>query len=128
MNNEEILMELQQLNEQLQNYRAFYEEIKRKLNDINVVISALKEISKIKTKRKMLVPIANGIFLRAELDETAQVVVNVGADVCVNKSVKDTIKILEKRKVDVEKQLEDVENIIEQLSSFMSKLEDKIAG
>ncbi len=128
MKNDEILMELQQLNEQLQNYRAFYEEIKRKLNDINVVISALKEISKIKTKRKMLVPIANGIFLRAELDETSQVVVNVGADVCVNKSVKDTIKILEKRKEDVKKQLDDVENIIEQLSSFMSRLEGEITG
>lgn len=63
------------------------------------VIEALDELSQTKKGKKALVPVSDGIFVPTILAETDSLVVNVGADVAVRKSIPDT-KVLLRTKLD----------------------------
>ena len=116
--------EKQKLQEQIERYNDFAEELNTKIMEISVVISSLKDISKVKTKRKMLVPLANGIFLKAELESNSDLIVNVGSDVCVHKTIPETIVILKQRLNEVNKQREDVLQIMQQLIDFFENFDE----
>lgn len=125
MKENEIIAEKEKLKEQIENYHAFADELNVKTMEVYVVIDSLKEISKIKKKKKMLVPLANGIFLNAELENNSDLIVNVGSDVCVHKSIPETITILEKRLDEIKKQKKDVEQIMQQLMVFLENFEEE---
>ncbi len=122
----EKFVQYQQIQEQLKQFRAFFEELSNKGTEITGIIEALDEIKDTKKGKKLLVPIASGIFLSTELIDPNQVIVNVGSEVCVNRSVDDTKSMLQKRLADVEKQAGEVETIITQLTTVEMELEAEL--
>ncbi len=47
------------------------------------------------SQQEMLAPLANGIFVKAKLLETENVLINVGADIVVEKAIPQAIEMLE---------------------------------
>src|SRR3972149_4272816 len=51
----------------------------------------------------VLIPIGSGSFVKAKLSDPGNIIIGVGAGVCVEKSVEDSIKDLRLRSSDLEK-------------------------
>ena len=122
----EKFAQYQQLNEQLEQFQNFYSELVSKEADIMQVMQALDEIKTNKPGKKMLVPVASGIFLEAELKNVKEAVVNVGKDVCVRKSLDNTKEMLQKRMVEVMKHQGEVQSVIDQLTEVQTQLESEL--
>ncbi|HIQ10165.1 MAG TPA: prefoldin subunit alpha [Euryarchaeota archaeon] len=73
------------------------------VQETEVAIAALKSL---KEKGEGLLPIGAGVFVPVEM-KGEQVLTGIGANVFVEKSVDEAIKILEKRKESVKKVLEE---------------------
>ncbi len=84
------MAQIKQVQEQLQ----AVEEKKQELEDAEAGVSQLKGASK---GTKMLAPITDGIFIKATLEDTDEVLVNVGSDICVNKTVDEASQILKEK-------------------------------
>ena len=83
--------EYQMLMQQLQQLEQNSEIIEKHVSDLNSLKENLGNVSKVKTNTESLLPIGNGIFLRGELKDSSSVVMNVGAGVLLEKSVKEAI-------------------------------------
>jgi len=120
------LVHYEELEKQLKQFTNFYQELMNKAIEIQGVLQALEELNRSKLNSKMLVPIASGIFVHSELKNSSEVVVNVGADVCVKKSVSETEILLKDRLADVERHMSEVASVIQQLSELEESLEEEL--
>jgi prefoldin alpha subunit len=103
-------------------------ELQSRISIVNSAITELR-VSKItiegleKEKRgsQIFVPIGGGSYIKAKLETARTVVVGIGAEVAVEKTVKETKKGLEERIVEMEKT---GEALIQQLNQIVGKIEE----
>jgi len=69
----------------------------------------------------VLIPIGSGSFVKAKLSDPRNIIIGVGAGVCVEKSVEDSIKDLRLRSSDLEKARV---SVTQQLSQIIGQTED----
>ena len=81
------MTQIKQVQEQLE----AVEQKKQELEDAAEGVSQLKNASK---GAKMLAPVTDGIFVKTTLESTDEVIVNVGGDICVKKTVEEATAIL----------------------------------
>ena len=68
-----------------------------------------------------MIPIGSGSFVKAKLSDPGNIIIGVGAGVCVEKSVEDSIKDLRLRSSDLEKARV---SVTQQLSQIIGQTED----
>ncbi len=102
--------------------------INQQIENIVTLAATLQELSKAKSGAKTYSQIGPGVFVQTELKENKNVLVNVGADVVVVKTIEET-------KTDVEKQLSElkgvvanVTNEIEKFTLYYQNLQQEIKG
>jgi len=89
------------------------------LSELSMTVGAIKTIKDLQPATDILVPMGCDSFISARLSATDRVLVGLGADVMVERSAEETIKLLEARAADVEK-------AIEQTRAELGKLEERI--
>lgn len=94
------------------------QHVEKQMQELDTVSENIEEISKEKNK-KILVPIHNGVFIKAKLEDTENFMVNVGSNVSVKKTRKDTQELLEQQR-------EELSNYKQQLISLFEELAKKI--
>ena len=97
MNKEEKYLELQMLNSQLRQIQQQIQSAEVQMQEMDRLGSALNESKSIKKGQDMLVPLGQGIFLRANAGDLKNVVMSVGADVVVEKSFDEALEIVKKQ-------------------------------
>ncbi|MBN1793229.1 prefoldin subunit alpha [Candidatus Woesearchaeota archaeon] len=85
----------QMLDQQVKQMQKYIEAFDQQLVEIRNLVSAIKEFSSLKKGTKIYAPLANGIFVKATLEDASEVAVNVGAGVVVKKTMPEAIKLLE---------------------------------
>lgn len=70
---------------------------------------------------EVLIPIGSGSFVKAKLSDPGKIIIGVGAGVCLEKSVEDSVKDLRLRSSDLEKARISVTN---QLTQIIGQTED----
>ena len=98
---QEKYMQFQMLQQQIKDATSQVDEITKRLVEVESIILSIKEISKVKSGNEILVPVSNGIFIKAEAKETAEFLVNIGEGGVVNKNTEQVIQMLEKQKVEL---------------------------
>ena len=88
---QELQKGLQQMQQQLQ-------LLLQQDMELEQLIDALKELQKHPEKKELLVPFGAGISLKAELTDSKKVILNVGANITVEKNIDDTLLLIEKQK------------------------------
>lgn len=109
---------IEQLGEQVQQLaqnRAEIEHSKEALQDL-----------KGSGKGELFAPIANGIFIKTELRDTEKLLVNVGSDVVVEKSVDEVVGLLSKQQDEVTKNIVKGEALLEEFHAKMMKLYQEV--
>lgn len=128
---QQTYMELQMLDQQMKQVQKQVEAIEQKAAELDEVQQNLDGLAASKQGSDMWVPITNGIFLKARLEDNQKLAVNVGGSTIVTKSIPETKTLLAEQATDMRKfqqeLVEQFERMAERAAQLQSKLQD-IAG
>lgn len=105
-----------QLHKQVQAFEA-------QLGELDNVRNALAEISHAEIGRELFAPLSGGIFIKAELKDNQDLLVNVGGNTCVKKTVPDTIKMIDDQINEITDYKEQIKLKVHEIVSRMRKIE-----
>ncbi len=94
---QERYVEAQLIAKQVEQLKLQMQFIQEEIREVQGGLAALDDIAKSKPDSEVMVPLANGIFVRGTLRETDRLLVGVGASVVVEKDVPSTKEILGQR-------------------------------
>ena len=112
---EEKYRQLQQLQQQVEQLTEYVERMQGQQKELDASIEALSELQKTKINTEILAPIANGIFLKAELKDNQKLVVNVGAEVTVEKNIPEVLNLLAEQKEKIAENISEAETVLQEL-------------
>lgn len=113
MSEEEIqrkYLELQLIEKQIKQIQQQMQFMEQQLLELNSLSNSVEEITKVKPKTEILVPLGAGVYTKAELKDNKDFIMNVGADITTTKSAKESISI-------IENQIAQLKALLEQLSA-----------
>lgn len=129
-NNEEQMqqkyLQFQMMQQQIEQLSQQMEYLNQQNAELEISINAIKELGETKINNQLLAPIADGIFLKGELKDNQKLVVNVGSDVTVERTVPEVVKLLEEQKVEIEKKLIGGEEVLQQLSEQAMRIYQEV--
>ena len=112
------------LESRLQNISNQREVAIGRIAEINSTIQSLDEIEK--SGGDVLFPIGSSAYTFAKITEKNKVIVDIGANVGVEKDFSEAKKTLEKNKVELEKIVKEIEKAINETSHMMEELAPEI--
>jgi prefoldin alpha subunit len=124
-------MELQILDQQMKQIQKQVEAAERQAAEIEEVQKSLDELGSSKIGSEMFVPISNGIFLKAKLEDNKSLAVNVGSNTVVKKDIPSTKAMLDEQATDLRKFQAELagqfEKMAERAAELQSEMQD-LAG
>ncbi len=99
---QELYMQLNMINQQTNELQKQIQSLEETILEITESKKSLDEIKKAEKGKEILVPIVSGIFAKAELKDTKEFIVNVGASAAVSKSSEDVQKLLDQQLVQMQ--------------------------
>ncbi|GEM_PF-1981410 len=112
MNKEEIqkrYLELQDFSLQLKQLQEQLASLEAQIFEMQRTKESIEDLESMRAKKEILIPISNGIYTKAELNSSDKLLVNIGADLMVNKSFEDTKKL-------INEQIQELGRIINELN------------
>lgn len=102
-------LELQEISTQLKQLQQQISNLEAQLMEMQKVKETLADLEKLNSKKDILVPVANGVYAKAELNQNQNVLINIGADLIVEKNFGDAKKI-------IEEQIEEINKLIGEMN------------
>lgn len=118
----EAYVEAQFLANQFQQLQEQLSLISSQINDISSQIEYLNEFKKVKSNSKLYSQLLPGIFIKTTLEDEKKLLINVGANIAVKRTVEQAKEML-LSKISEFKSIE--ENLREQILRIYTKLEEK---
>jgi len=119
-------MQFQTLQQQLEQISQHLELLNQQNAELDISINAVKELSETKIDNELLAPIADGIFFKCVLKDNQKLIVNVGSDTTVEKSVPEVVKLLEDQKKDVSKRMVEADAMMQEFSQQAMQLYQEV--
>ena len=91
---QEMYMEFQALDQRIKQIQKHLEVLTSQIMEMSGTSSSLDEFNKIKKGKEIFVPLSSGIFAKATLNDTSELLVNVGANTVVTKDVQSAKKLI----------------------------------
>jgi len=92
MDNYQQMMQLQQNVQYLEKY---LQELEQQIMSLELINESIVDFTKVKESKEILVPIVNGIFFKAKLDDNSKFLVNIGAEgIVLEKTPEQTIGLI----------------------------------
>ena len=121
-----------QLQQKYQHFQLFQQQIEQltpqvellhqQQAELDLSLDALQELQKTVVPRELLAPLANGIFLRGELKDNQKLIVNVGSEIAVEKTVPQVIELLQQQLQDIAERVLEAEALLQQFTAQATKL------
>ena len=118
---EQKYAELQMMQQQIEQLSQRTEEINAQLLDLGISKGALEEISKTTEGTPILAQIANGIFIKATLTKNSSVIVNVGADTVVEKTIPEVLEMLKEQETLLTQTADQIEAMLQNVGAQAMK-------
>ena len=96
-----------------------------KILEIETTLSSIKEIEKNK-EGEIFLPLGSSVHIHGTLKKTKKMIVELGADIAVERNVEETKNILEKRKSILNSSLQAIEREMVNLGNELLNLEPEI--
>lgn len=87
-------MELKMLDDQLNQVQKQIMAFDNQVAELENIRESLDELKKVKPGTEILVPVSNGMFVRAEIKESSSLLVNVGQDTVVEKDIPSSKELI----------------------------------
>ena len=114
--------EFQMLQQQIESLSQQMEMLSQQQGELLSSRNALGELNKSAVGSEILAPIANGIFLKGSLGDNQKLVVNVGANTTVEKTIPEVIVILEEQSKEISLKVIEAETLLQGLTSRAKNL------
>ena len=111
----EKFMEFQTLQKHIEHLNEQVEMMNQQGIELQISKSAIEEAGKAKAGTELLAPIANGIFIKAKLENNERFIVNVGSDVTVEKTGKEVVKLLDEQETKIVKKIAEANELLQNL-------------
>lgn len=108
-------MEFKMLDHNIKQLQKQLEAVTHQIIELTMTGSSLDELSKIEAGKEIFVPLSSGIFAKAGIKDTSELLVNVGANVAVKKDIISTKRL-------IEKQIDEIKKIQKQMIEELEKL------
>ncbi len=76
---------------------------------------ALRDLKESQVGSELLAPLANGIFVKGTLSNTSTLLVNVGADTVVEKSIEDVLEMLHEQQKEITSKVSEAQILLNHL-------------
>ena len=121
-------MQFQYLQQQLEQISQHLEMLNQQNAELDISINAVTELGKTKIDNELLAPIADGIFLKGELKDNKKLIINVGMNITVERTVPEVVKLLENQKSQLQLRLIEVEAVRQELANQTMMIYKEIEG
>ena len=118
---EEMVNELNIYKNQAEILQQQVDVIQTSLAEIEILESTLESI-KDKKSLETMVPVGAGSFMNAEIKNTDEVIMSVGAGVAIKKSAEDAKKTLTSQKEELNSTLDKMLNNLQKISQIVAQL------
>lgn len=112
--------EHEQIMSELNYYQELLEQVEQSMTNLANTKQALEDFDREQSK-DVLAPIANGVFVEAQI-KSKDLFVNVGADVVSKKTVKEAIEIINEQEKEI---VLDKEKLIKKINEYYVLLQNK---
>ena len=124
---QKLYVEFQILNQTIQQLEKQSTAINNQLMELMVTNQSLEDIKKTKEGTEILVPLSGGIYAKAELKDSKNFIVNVGANITLVKDVDSTKKLIEDQINEIKKLQENLVNQLQEQTTKATSLEQEIS-
>src|SRR3989338_7202130 len=119
---QKMYLELQVLDHNIKQIQNQLQTMENQIMEMLYIIQSLDELKDMNLNSEILVPLSSGVFTKAELKEKDKLLVNVGANVVVEKEPNDVKKMLEKQAQEIKqlqiKSLNELNKLVSRASSI----------
>ena len=120
-------MEMQMLSQQIQQVQKQLELLANQVQELNTTNEALDDIGKTKPGTEIRVPLASGIFIKAQLTDNKDVTVNVGSGTAVKKSIPEAKELIDKQLKEISGFKKELEGNLTQLAAKAQLIEKELS-
>ena len=121
-------MEIQMQYQQLQQIEKQIQMLQQQIQEVITTKDALKNISGTEVGKEILLPITSGIFLKGELKDNTELIINVGSGVATPKSFQEADALLNTQLTELEnfhKELDDNKTkLTQQIETFQAEIQE----
>src|SRR3989344_7391670 len=125
---QEKYMQFQMLQQQLEKINEHVEFLHQQEEELAISQHAVAELGETPLHNEVLVPIADGIFFKAELKDNQKCIVHVGSETTVENSLADVLRLLEKQQTEIKARTGEMEAIMQQIQEQLSSIYQEIAA
>jgi prefoldin alpha subunit len=129
VNEEELkekYMQFKQIQEHLEHLGKQAEMFNERNVDLEVTKESLEEIKLTKDKTEILAPLADGIFMKTELRDNSKLLVNIGSDTVVEKSVDEVIELINGQKKELTLKIVELESVMHEMQTNAMKIYQEV--
>lgn len=123
---QEIYMQFQVIEQHIKQLQKQLEMVTHQMVELNVTSNSLDDFKKINTVREVFVPLSSGIFAKAVIKDTSELLVNVGANVVVKKDVAETKNLIQRQIEEIKKVQRQMIDDLEKMTSHAAQLERQL--
>ncbi len=118
----EKYMEFQILQQQLEQMQKYLEELNEKLAEFHQTKEALRDLEKVKQNSEVFVSVAQGIFAKAKLQNPNELLINVGANSAVAKTIPQVIEMIDTQMSEIEKIQVQIDGNVARITQRINKI------
>jgi len=119
-------MELQMLDSQIKQIQAQAQAFEAQVIEVEKISQSLDELGNVKAGTEIFVPVAQGIFAKAELKENKDLIVAVGGASAVSKPISGVKEMLVNQIVEIRKFQQEMAKQLEKLAFEADKVEHSL--
>ena len=125
---QEKFMQFQMLQKHIEQISQHIEKLNMQNADIENSKEAIIEFEKSEKNSEVLAPIANGVFVKTKAEDTKKLLVNVGADTVVEKTIAEVVKLLEDRQNETIKQIGEAQDLVQEFHQQAMGIYQEVEG
>lgn len=120
------VLEYKILFQQLQKLQQQIGAVEQHLGELSKIQESVEEISKIKKDSETFIPLGSGLFLKGKIIDNEKILMNVGAGICMEKSVKEAVETVQKQTKEIENLLSQLENDSETIAAKLESIKQEV--
>ncbi|MBI2152038.1 prefoldin subunit alpha [Candidatus Woesearchaeota archaeon] len=119
-------MHFQMLQEQIEKIAEQAAYLNQRNMELESTQEALKELAKTNLQTEILAPVADGIYFKSSLKDNQKLIISVGANTTVEKSISETLEMLSEQKNELTLKIMEAEAVMQEMQQQAVKLYQEV--
>lgn len=119
-------VEFKGLKEQIEQLQEYVKKTNNQIEQITEAITNIKNAHELEKGTEILVPVSNGVFIKAEVKDSKKFIVNVGSETVVEKRIEGIEKVLNTQKQEIREVQLKMVNDLDKMQDKAIKLQNEI--